>query len=183
MQNNVKHLKIPHFWFFNYIISSSSSSECSAQRQVLHCKSRKLGCRSAEGRCRDLDTKTEWAKSTGSILDVDMEKDGACKMDRPNKSFWDVDTEKDGACKMDRQNKKFSSARKSWRKNNAGTNKEEENKLGRPLAKKELPAEGCSRRKVKGKKVRGRKRYQMIDNIMINGLYDDMKRKTEKRVE
>ena len=30
---------------------------------------------------------------------------------------------------------------------------------------------------VNGKKVRGRRRYQMIDNIMINGLYEDMKRK------
>ena len=29
--------------------------------------------------------------------------------------------------------------------NNAGTEKEEENKLAVPLAKKALPAEGCSR--------------------------------------
>ena len=36
---------------------------------------------------------------------------------------------------------------------------------------------------VNGKKVQGRRRYQMIDNIMINGLYEDMKRKAEKRVE
>ena len=36
---------------------------------------------------------------------------------------------------------------------------------------------------VMGKKVRGRRRYQMIDNIMINGLYEDTKRKAEKRVE
>ena len=36
---------------------------------------------------------------------------------------------------------------------------------------------------VKGKKVRGRRRYQMIDNIMINELYADTKRKAEKRVE
>ena len=55
--------------------------------------------------------------------------------------------EKDGAYKMDRQNKKFSCARKSGRrKNNAGIDKEEENKLAGPLTKKELPAEGCSRR-------------------------------------
>ena len=55
--------------------------------------------------------------------------------------------EKDGTCKMDRQNKKFSCAKKSGRrKNNAGTNKEEEKKLAGTLAKKELPAEGCSRR-------------------------------------
>ena len=26
---------------------------------------------------------------------------------------------------------------------------------------------------VNGKKIRGRRRYQMIDNIMINGLYED----------
>ena len=51
-----------------------------------------------------------------------------------------------------------------------------------PLAKKELSAEGCSRRNGKGKKVRG-ERYQMIDNFMINGLYEDTKRKAENRVE
>ena len=57
--------------------------------------------------------------------------------------------EKDGACKMDRQNKKCSCAGKSGRrKNNAGTD-EEEKKLAGPLAKKELPAEGCSRRNGK----------------------------------
>ena len=51
---------------------------------------------------------------------------------------------------MDRQNKKCSCARKNGkRKNNSGTGKEEENKLAAPLAKKELPAEGCSRRYVK----------------------------------
>ena len=53
--------------------------------------------------------------------------------------------EKDGVCKMDKQNKKCSCARKCGRrKNNAGTDKEEENKLAGPLAKKELPAEGGS---------------------------------------
>ena len=36
---------------------------------------------------------------------------------------------------------------------------------------------------VNGKKVRGRRRYQMIDNIMVNELYADTKRKAEKRVE
>ena len=35
---------------------------------------------------------------------------------------------------------------------------------------------------VNGKKIGGRRRYQMIDNIMINGLYADMKRNAEKRV-
>ena len=70
-----------------------------------------------------------------------------------------------------------------WRKkNNAGTDKEEEKKLAVPLAKKELPAEGCSRRKVNRNKVHDRRRYQMIDSIMINFLYEDTKRKAEKRV-
>ena len=36
---------------------------------------------------------------------------------------------------------------------------------------------------VNGKKVQGRRRYQMIDNIMINGQYEDSKRKAEKKVE
>ena len=57
-----------------------------------------------------------------------------------------MDLKKDEACKIDRQNKKCNCARKSGRKkNNVGTDKEEENKLAGPLAKKELPAEGCSR--------------------------------------
>ena len=88
---------------------------------------------------------------------------------------------KDAACKMDRQNKTCSCARKSGRrKNNAGTDKEEEKKLAGPLAKKKLPAlEGM----VNGKKNRGRIRYQLIDNILINGLYEDMKRKAEKKIE
>ena len=36
---------------------------------------------------------------------------------------------------------------------------------------------------VNGMITRGRRRYQMIDNIMINGLYEDTKRKAEKRIE
>ena len=36
---------------------------------------------------------------------------------------------------------------------------------------------------VNGKKVRGRRKYQMIDNIMTNGLYEDRKRKADKIVE
>ena len=41
-------------------------------------------------------------------------------------------------------------ARKSGRrKNNVGTDKEEEKNLGGPLAKKDLPAEGCSKRNGK----------------------------------
>ena len=47
-----------------------------------------------------------------------------------------------------------------------------------PLAKKELATEGCSKRNAKRKKIRDRRRYQMIDNIMINGLYEVTKRST-----
>ena len=58
--------------------------------------------------------------------------------------------EKDGACKVDRQNKKCCCARKTGRrKNSAETDREEGKKLTGPLAKKELPAEGCSRRNSK----------------------------------
>ena len=32
---------------------------------------------------------------------------------------------------------------------------------------------------VKGKKVRDRRRYQILDNIIINGLYEDTKRNAE----
>ena len=52
-----------------------------------------------------------------------------------------------------------------------------------PLAKKELPGEGCSRRNGKWEENIRQKKYQMIDNIMINGLYEDTKRKAEKRLE
>ena len=35
---------------------------------------------------------------------------------------------------------------------------------------------------INGKNVRGRRRYQIIDNIMINGLCEDVKMKAEKGV-
>ena len=58
--------------------------------------------------------------------------------------------EEDEACKMERQNKNCSRAIKSGRrKNNAGTDKEEEKKLAGPLAKKELPADVCSKTRVR----------------------------------
>ena len=61
-----------------------------------------------------------------------------------------MDMGKDGACKMEGHNKKCSCAGKSGRrKNNAGIDKEKENKLAGPLAKKELPDEGRSRRNGK----------------------------------
>ena len=55
--------------------------------------------------------------------------------------------------------------------------------MARPLAKKELPLKDALQGVVNGKKVRGRRRYQTIDIIMINGLYGDTKRKGEKRIE
>ena len=61
-------------------------------------------------------------------------------------SISEVDMEKDGGCKMDRQNKKCCARKSGRRKNYAGTHTEEEKKLARTLAKKELPAEGCSGR-------------------------------------
>ena len=82
---------------------------------------------------------------------------------------------------MDRQNKNCSCGRKSGRRKNiAGTDKEEEKKLAWPLANKELPAEGCSRRNGKREEC---SRQKKIDNILINGLYEDTERKAEKRVE
>ena len=63
--------------------------------------------------------------------------DGMSKTEWKNLRYGDM--KKDGACKMDRQNKKCSCTRKSERrKNNAGTDKEGENKLAGPLTKKEL---------------------------------------------
>ena len=71
--------------------------------------------------------------------------------------------ENDGACKMDRQNKKYSCARKSGRmKNNAATDIEEENKLAGPLAKKELPADSCSRRNGKREECSRQKKISYV---------------------
>ena len=44
------------------------------------------------------------------------------------------------------------------RKNNAGTDKEEENKLAGTLAKKNLPAEGCPTRNGKREEGSGQKK-------------------------
>ena len=77
--------------------------------------------------------------------------------------------EKDGAYKMNRQNKKCSCAGKSGRKkNNAGTDKEEENKLAEPLDK-ELPAEGCSRRN--SKREHSSRHKKISDDRQHNGQW------------
>ena len=71
--------------------------------------------------------------------------------------------EKDEACKMDRQNKNCSCARKGGRKKNAITDKEEgEKKLAGPLAKEDLPLEGCSRRN--GKREESSKQKNISDD-------------------
>ena len=92
--------------------------------------------------------------------------------------------EKDEAYKIDRQNKTCRLARKNGRrKNNAGTDKEEEKKLAVHWLKRNCLLMDALEAMVNGKKLRGRRRYPMIDNIMTNGLYEDKKKKAEKRVE
>ena len=63
---------------------------------------------------------------------------------------------------MDRQNEKCSCTRESGgRKNIAVTDKEEEKKLAVPLDKKELSAEGCSRKN--GKREEGSRQKILAD--------------------
>ena len=60
--------------------------------------------------------------------------------------------------------------------------KRKRNWLGHWLRRNRLLKDALERM-GNGTKVRGRRRYQMIDNIMINGLCADTKRKAEERVE
>ena len=84
---------------------------------------------------------------------------------------------------MDRQNKKCSCARMSGRRIMLELIKKRKRYwLGHWLRRNCLLKEALGGM-INGKKVRGRRRYQMIDNIMINRLYADTKRKAEKRVE
>ena len=95
-------------------------------------------------------------------------------------SIWYVDIKKDGTCKMDRQNKKCSWAiKRRIKKNNAETDKKEEKKLAGPLVKKELPAEGRSRRNGK------RRQEKISDDRQYYGKWTIRRyeRKAEKRVE
>ena len=63
------------------------------------------------------------------------------------------------------------------RKNNAATDKKRKrNWLGHWLRRNYLGKDALEGM-VNKKKVRGRRRYQMIENSMINGLYEDTKRK------
>ena len=84
---------------------------------------------------------------------------------------------------MYRQNKNCSCTRKSGRKkNNAGTDEEEKKWLGHWLGRNCLLKDALEGM-VNGKKFLDRRRYLMIDTIMINGLSADTKRTAEKRVE
>ena len=55
--------------------------------------------------------------------------------------------------------------------------------MAEPLSKKEQLLKDAIEGMVNGKEIRGRSRNQMIDNIMINGLYVVAKRKAENRLE
>ena len=73
-------------------------------------------------------------------------------------------------CKKSRRRKKIT-----------GTDKEEKKKLAGPLAKKELPAEGCSIRY--GKREKSSMEKKISDDRHHDKWYADTKRKAEKRVE
>ena len=93
--------------------------------------------------------------------------------------------EKDGALKMDRQNKKNAVVLERVGEGRTVLElirKRKINWLGHWLRRNCLLKDALEGM-VNGKKVRGRRRYQMIGNIMIKGLYEDTKMKAEKRVE
>ena len=102
-------------------------------------------------------------KNTGSIRDIDMEKDGACKMNKV-KNVVVLERVREGRIMLELIKKRKRNMLGHWLRWNF-------------LLKDAL--EGM----VNGKKVRDRRRYLIIDNIMINGMYEDNKRKAEKRVE
>ena len=93
-----------------------------------------------------------------------MKKDGTCKMDRQNKNAVVLERVGEGRTMLELIKKRKRNWLRHWLRRNF-------------LVKDAL--EGM----VNGKKVRGRRRYQIIDNIMINELYENTKRKVEKRVE
>ena len=61
--------------------------------------------------------------------------------------------------------------------------KRKRNLLGHWLRRNRLLKDALEGMVNGGKKVHGRRRYQMIGNIMINELYEKTKRKVEKRLE
>ncbi|KAJ4450194.1 hypothetical protein ANN_01601 [Periplaneta americana] len=49
------------------------------------------------------------------------------------------------------------------------------------MAEKKMPTEDTLKGMVNGKRVRGRRKYQMIDDFKIYGSYAETKRKAENR--
>ena len=93
--------------------------------------------------------------------------------------------EKDGASKIDRQSKKNAVVLERVGERRVMLElikKSKRNWLSHWLRRNCLLKDALEGM-VNGKKVRGRRRCQMIDNIMINGLYEDTKRKAVTRVE
>ena len=93
--------------------------------------------------------------------------------------------EKDGACKVDRQNKKNAVVLERVGEERIMLElirKRKRNWLGHWLRRNCL-LKNALKGMVNEKKVRGRRKYRMMDNIMINGLCEDTKRKAEKREE
>ncbi|KAJ4449605.1 hypothetical protein ANN_01008 [Periplaneta americana] len=67
------------------------------------------------------------------------------------------------------------------RKNYAQTDQEEEKELYGSLAEKKVATEECSGRNGNGRRVLGRRKYQMIDDVKIYESYVETKRKAENR--
>ena len=93
--------------------------------------------------CRDLDTMAEWAKTTGSIWGVDMGKDGACKMEKIKYSVV-LERVGEGRIMLEMMKKKKRNWLSHWL---------------RWICLLKDALEGL----VNGNKVRGRRRYQMIE--------------------
>ena len=85
-----------------------------------------------------------------------MEKDGTCKVDRQNKNAVVLERVGEGRILLELIRKR----KRNW--------------LGHWLRRNCLLKDALEGR-VNGKRVRGRRRYQMID-IILNRLYEDTKR-------
>ena len=108
------------------------------------------------GHCDGM-SKNDWKR-----LRYEYEMDGDCKMDRQNKNA--VVLERAGERRI--MLELIKRRRRNW--------------LGHWIRR--VSAEGCSRRNRKRKECSRQKKIS-DDNIMINGLYKDTKRKAEKRVD
>ena len=87
-----------------------------------------------------------------------MEKEGACKTDRQNKNAVRLGRVGEGRIMLEL----IKTRKRNW--------------LGHWLIRNCLLKDA-----LKG--MVNRRRYQMIGDIMINGMYEDTKRKAEKRVD